>query len=212
MLDGTVRKTALSIEDPHNPSQCLKPNTRHALLTAEQAVHIYQLKFVTARSRSQGARAAAVGQSFGVSEKAVRDIWSGRTWQDKTKHIDAEHMPEEKHEIPLSGQGGDMALNQSAVSASVSSVGPGRNKSSTAPITRSFHILQHICGDDACEGSSSNCPTPSALASPVKLKMSQAPAALPWDSASCPETAEPLPPQSRADDPFHDDWPHWGRS
>jgi hypothetical protein len=198
----------MSTEDPLNPSPCLRPNTRHTILTAEQAVHIYQLKFVTARSRSQGARAATVGQSFGVSEKAVRDIWSGRTWQDKTKHIDAEH----KNEIPLSGQGGDMALNQSAGSAAVSSVGPGRNKSSTAPITRNFHVLQHICGDDACEGSSSNRPKPSPLASQVNMKMSPAPAASPWCSTSYPETAEPLPPQSRADDPFHDDWPHWGRS
>jgi hypothetical protein len=199
---------------PLNPCGRSKPNFRHTILTAEQAVHIYQLKFVAAQSRSQGARAATVGHSFGISEKAVRDIWSGHTWRDMTKHIDEEHMLEERHEIPfkMSGQGGNMALKQSAGSATVSLVGPGRNQSSTAPIQRFFPILQHICGDDACEGSSSNLPTPSPLTSRVNMKMSQAPAASQWCSTSYPETAEPLPPQSRADDPFHDDWPHWGRS
>ena len=33
--------------------------------------------------------AAHVSKIYGVSEKAVRDIWTGRTWSKETWHLDA---------------------------------------------------------------------------------------------------------------------------
>ena len=33
--------------------------------------------------------AASVSKKYGVSEKAVRDIWTGRTWSKETWHLDA---------------------------------------------------------------------------------------------------------------------------
>ena len=34
-------------------------------------------------------RASCVSKKYGVSEKAVRDIWTGRTWSKETWHLDA---------------------------------------------------------------------------------------------------------------------------
>ena len=52
--------------------------------TKEQAVDIFRmrpdLKFLDA--------AASVGRKFGVSEKTIRDIWSGRTWYKETLALD----------------------------------------------------------------------------------------------------------------------------
>ena len=33
--------------------------------------------------------AASMSKKYGVSEKAVRDIWTGRTWSKETWHLDA---------------------------------------------------------------------------------------------------------------------------
>ena len=65
------------------------PKTR-AILTEEQAVSIYQLKDDESfKNKSQGARAAAIADMFGISEKTVRDIWSRRTWLREMEHAGA---------------------------------------------------------------------------------------------------------------------------
>ena len=56
----------------------LKPRAR---LSETQAIAIFQAK----NSASIAARLATV---YGVSEKAVRDIWTGRTWSRETWHLD----------------------------------------------------------------------------------------------------------------------------
>ena len=61
-----------------------------ATLTENQAIEIYQMKLnYDLPNMSEGARASAVANRFGVSEKAVRDIWSRRTWARKTANLEA---------------------------------------------------------------------------------------------------------------------------
>mmetsp|Transcript_88278 Transcript_88278/g.234736 ORF Transcript_88278/g.234736 Transcript_88278/m.234736 type:complete len:139 (-) Transcript_88278:621-1037(-) len=51
-----------------------------SVLTREQAVEIYRL--------GEGAKrdsAYKVAKLYGVCEKAIRDIWSGRTWRNATR-------------------------------------------------------------------------------------------------------------------------------
>ena len=55
-----------------------KPRAR---LSEAQVIAIFQVK----GSASPATRVAAV---YGVSEKAVRDIWKGRTWSRETWHLD----------------------------------------------------------------------------------------------------------------------------
>ena len=62
-------------------TQCAKPR---AILTAEKAVEIFRRS-----PQCDGMfTATSVGREYGVSEKAVRDIWSARTWCDETRHLD----------------------------------------------------------------------------------------------------------------------------
>ena len=58
----------------------LKPR---AVLNEQQAVEIFQVKL--AASCPSAERIAAL---LGISEKAVRDIWKGRTWSRETYHLD----------------------------------------------------------------------------------------------------------------------------
>ena len=50
---------------------------RHAVLTEKQAVHIFE---------NRTAPAPALARQYGVSVKAIRDIWIGRTWARETKN------------------------------------------------------------------------------------------------------------------------------
>ena len=60
----------------------LEGRKSRAKLTEADALDIFHCK---AHSLS----AASVSKKYGVSEKAVRDIWTGRTWSKETWHLDA---------------------------------------------------------------------------------------------------------------------------
>jgi hypothetical protein len=55
-----------------------KPRAR---LTQDQAVEIFQMK-------SSAPSAVKIAVLYGVSEKTIRDIWTGRTWSRETCHLD----------------------------------------------------------------------------------------------------------------------------
>jgi hypothetical protein len=65
-----------------------------AILTDEQAIRIYQIKLdsqtasISVEDRTLNFRAGVVARAFGVSDKAIRDIWKGRTWLRETMHLD----------------------------------------------------------------------------------------------------------------------------
>jgi hypothetical protein len=63
---------------PGYASNASKPRAR---LSEEQVVAIFQV-------RSSAMTATEVAEVYGVSEKAVRDIWKGRTWSTETWHLD----------------------------------------------------------------------------------------------------------------------------
>jgi hypothetical protein len=54
-----------------------------AVLTKDQVVAIFQIKATNLNSS-----ATSVARAYGVSEKAVRDIWTARTWAAETWHLD----------------------------------------------------------------------------------------------------------------------------
>lgn len=62
-----------------------------AILTDDQAVEIFQVKLANESldPGDKGKRSArAVGRQYGVSDKTIRDIWTGRTWFRETLHLD----------------------------------------------------------------------------------------------------------------------------
>ena len=69
-----------------------------ALLTGEQAAEIYMIGQAFKESRLeplQGGRSVQTAKKYGISPKAIRDIWNRRTWQNETRHLWA------KNEMPL---------------------------------------------------------------------------------------------------------------
>jgi hypothetical protein len=73
----------------HDPSLLPESKTARAHLTACQAVIIFKLR-VDGSFLSKLAKpsAAEIGRQYGVSEKTIRDIWTGRTWKQETAHLD----------------------------------------------------------------------------------------------------------------------------
>ena len=66
-----------------------------AKLTEADALDIF-------RCKAQSMSAASVSKKYGVSEKAVRDIWTGRTWSKETWHLDTSRsLPLKKMGRPI---------------------------------------------------------------------------------------------------------------
>lgn len=65
---------------------------KRAVLTNQQAAEIFQLRLSfgildSSRQHLFTSRSAQVSKIYGVSPKAVRDIWNMRTWRHATKHL-----------------------------------------------------------------------------------------------------------------------------
>uniref|UniRef100_A0A7S0MMG8 Uncharacterized protein n=1 Tax=Cryptomonas curvata TaxID=233186 RepID=A0A7S0MMG8_9CRYP len=61
----------------------IKACRTRTILTEFQAVEIFRINLANEDQKSKGDRglpAAEVARYFDVSEKAIRDIWNGRTW------------------------------------------------------------------------------------------------------------------------------------
>jgi hypothetical protein len=63
-----------------------------AKLSESQAIAIFQIK-----KSSPSTPAAEAANRFRISEKTVRDIWSGRTWTQETWHLDTSRILCHKH-------------------------------------------------------------------------------------------------------------------
>jgi hypothetical protein len=70
---------SFSNRSTNNEMNCpVKPRAR---LTESDVINIFRLK-------AANTSATSVGRLYGVSEKAIRDIWTGRTWANETWHLD----------------------------------------------------------------------------------------------------------------------------
>ena len=65
----------------HNPNSTRRTLKPHARLTQEQAVAIFRVK-------AAAPSAVSIAACFNISDKAVRDIWTARTWSRETSHLD----------------------------------------------------------------------------------------------------------------------------
>ena len=65
--------------------KCFNVAKPRAVLNLQQVIQIFQSR---PASELTGASSLSVARSFGVSEKTVRDIWTGRTWHNETAHLD----------------------------------------------------------------------------------------------------------------------------
>ena len=210
-----------------------------AVLTEAQAVEIFLIKIanddVPKRSRRS---AAAVARQFGVSDKAVRDIWTGRTWFRELMHLDPARaaMPErlKRPGRPRGRRDAQPTRKQDkcssdSTSTSSASDGDGHDDaySGSSPATTPLadmvcpdlqnirilpiHLPPFIPGDS---GSIPGTQHSSGCAQPTPRQQAADAQDGPQSLASsgcfdAKETAAPLPESSSADDPFHDDWRFW---
>ena len=63
-----------------------------SVLSKEQAIGIFKLSLVQSPGRKRKT-ATSVAKEFRVSEKTIRDIWSGRTWHVETMPLDPSRSP-----------------------------------------------------------------------------------------------------------------------
>ncbi len=58
------------------------------MLAESDAVILYQLKFnASARNCSSRGKSGPISKVFGISARAVRDIWNRKTWAYTTSHL-----------------------------------------------------------------------------------------------------------------------------
>ena len=82
---------------PHPQKESMKTRAK---LTESDALDIFNCK-------ASVASASAIAKLYGVSEKAVRDIWTGRTWSKETWHLDESRpIPTKKMGRPLGRKDG----------------------------------------------------------------------------------------------------------
>ena len=64
------------------------PNRSRAILSLSQVIEIFKIKLTATTLMQKCPSPWQISALFGVSEKAVRDIWKGRTWARETHHLE----------------------------------------------------------------------------------------------------------------------------
>jgi hypothetical protein len=61
----------------------------HSVLLIHQVIEIFKVKIANAQSENkEKISASSLSRKYGVSEKTIRDIWLGHTWNQETWHLD----------------------------------------------------------------------------------------------------------------------------
>ena len=192
--------------------QSLKACKTRAVLTEAQAVEIFLIKIcndVVLKPSRQSA--AGVARQFGVSDKAVRDIWTGRTWFRELMHLDPGRaaMPE-RLKRPGRPRGRRNTQQRTRVDwffgGSKASDGdyhddvyPGLSPVTSPQIETFGPDPQHM------RKPPTHPTTNQQVADVLEGSPLLASSGLPCSR----EPAAPLPESSSADDPFRDDWRFW---
>ena len=199
------------------------------ILTAEQAVEIFKVKLSNQLSPSKKRnKTRKVAETFGISDKAVRDIWNGRTWLRETMHLDpariamaAARRPPGRPKV-FEGRAGPHFQNRSScIHAAVDSPLHFQPAAQSLPTPSLLVSDEPLTEANDASSQQEKEPFPAAAIAAAHSKggscwdilrrqrsfhESWAAPLLAGDAAA---SAPPLPESSRADDPFHDDWEHW---
>ncbi len=58
------------------------------MLVESDVVHLYKMKFnPSLHFKSTKGRSGPISKLFGISPRAVRDVWNRKTWTYATKHL-----------------------------------------------------------------------------------------------------------------------------
>jgi len=81
----TLHDCTRRMASAHHPANVARPR---AILNEAQAIQIFQIKVAANTFMHPRPSSVKIAELFGISEKAVRDIWNGRTWGSVTCHMD----------------------------------------------------------------------------------------------------------------------------
>ena len=265
----------------YNPSEVpasIQACKTRTVLTERQVQEIFIAKLLNESSEGHKTRqsAASLARKYGVSDKTIRDIWTGRTWFRELMHLDpARKDMAERLRFPgrpkhaagqqnssnpvravdtlnavtpspyTSGESCDEAASPGirprrrplGAAAPSHQAGfdalllrpppPGRPAPHTPGPATPGRDPPRTCGHLSAAPEepprAASCPASfcAGRASPTRMDLlalpgaaagpggsSELPRAAAADAADAPDWPT-LPPSSRADDPFHDDWEHW---
>ena len=108
------------------PKPMIKPRAR---LAASDAIEIFSV-------RRSGVQATRLAKMYGVSEKAIRDIWTARTWARETWHLEPSR---------------DVVLKQAGRPKGSTDSKPRRTKNIVSrmctgqPVGRGFELFENQC-------------------------------------------------------------------
>ena len=204
-----------------SPKSTFEHTKSRAILTAEQAIKIFQIKLSNDTAvRGQRLTSCSVARAFGVSEKAVRDIWKGRTWLRETQTINSTCIELQTEQLPPRNPRFKVQSSSSG-------------KASCSKNTLLQHVRVPVEAAEILHSSLSPPPTSAAISTSVpdialpvthphawwhqafaSIEDDLTPASVTtllcdWGWLSSTAEAAPLPVSSRPDDPFHDDWRYW---
>lgn len=109
----------------------MAPWKTRAKLSEAQAINIFNLK-----KNSPTISAARIATIYGVGEKTIRDIWTGRTWSRETRHLSAARPRLQRTAGLLKGS------NSSSIPRAI-------NGSNSFSIPRSINRLQNLSIQDS---------------------------------------------------------------
>ena len=189
---------------PQNSSiQACKTRT---ILQPEQAIEILLLKQSSKMSNAGKALPREIAKRYGISEKAVRDIWKGRTWLRETMHLDPALTALASRLRP---PGRPRAQPESVYITASGNTFERLQEAASLTMPQCVQPKQAgMCEHDASPARPifGRCSPPSCseLFCGERKEYGFQIAQMQWRIAA-PEAPLP-PPSSRADDPFHDDW------
>ncbi len=184
----------------------------HSILSQHQAIKIYRLRKPKSDSgvgpRSLG-NSSVLSKLYGVSPKAIRDIWNRRTWIDQTRHLWTND--EDRHQVICrSSPSGIVRLTRKQPSTRAtwqlqtpdSPVGSSSIHAVVSDLSNTHAAIADGMLLTSSKSLHSFHPLPKTTTdTPFPELASAAEALRAWKEASIGDAA--------ANDPFHDDWPHW---
>jgi hypothetical protein len=121
----------------HRAINASKPRAK---LSKAQVIMIFQAK-------TRISSASNIATVYGVSEKAVRDIWTGRTWSKETHHLDTSRQLRPK----INGRPKGCRDKKPRKKKTISPVGPSRSSGSSAqglPHNNTHRLAGHALKQD----------------------------------------------------------------
>jgi hypothetical protein len=182
------------------------------ILTKQQVLEIFMVRLVNDSSET-GERVGArlLAEQYRVNEKTIRDIWSGRTWYRETLHLDPRRkLDPNRLKAPGRPRGlGTLILRERSLAHKKSATERERERQDVhdATVGGMWNNAQgHFAGVmevfkeriACCDGVKAMC---FESLQPAGQDIHH----------ELHEAYQNLPISSSAEDPFHDDWPHWSR-